>query len=273
MKTKWIIFLAVLLPQIAFCAPDVDIDALLRSDNQDLLKMAVKDGLCMMESSYILQDKESGQRFGLDGNPYFNKKSYLAVRVDGGLVVWKDALSPWNKDELVQSYLEQYVPEMYRITTQIPGDTSLCVIDTATYGDTLKISDNYRLLRQSSNGFDIDVSAGKKEGWIIYLSGNDNPQIKCIRKNILIKDSTAVLDIEVPQLLSSSWGGIYVVPSAEGVGRITCKLCGIIMPVQNSRVLSLQPLSGLLNKNGLSKPAKETPKKHQLTPKHSHKKK
>lgn len=273
MKNKLIALLLLILPLMSICGQEIDINSLLRSDNQDLIKSAVSGGLYVVESSYLVQDNEDGKQYGLDGKPYFNKFQYLGVAIDNGLILGKNAVRPWEGDETFATYKEKYTPVFYGMEIQSFSDTTRTLVDSSNLKDTIAVNDNYVLLSKTMDGFDINVSEGKQDGWIIYVSINKEgkPQIRCLKKSIEINDSIPSQEIKITQLISSNLGGIYVTPCAEKTGVITFKLCGLLSPSEDNQKFIFESIPANKFSDKSDKKEQKTvskPDEHRLTPHH-----
>ncbi len=221
------------------CFPQrLDFNSLLKSPSRQIVEEAVQEGLFLVESSYVLQDS-TGQRFGLDRKPFFNRFDYVGIALNGGTIMPSNALSPWSNDEQFKPYRDSHTPVTFEIKMRPVKDTVFLPIEEMDYKDTVALWDGYIIARKKDmKGFILDTTSGKKEGWLVLIT-DENSAIQCIHKPILI-DGADTQQIEVPSSLPKVYGGIYVEPVVEGIGQISFKLCGIVLPSDGGKKLNIQ---------------------------------
>lgn len=243
---KKIIFLFLLsISLLNVNAQNIDINSLLQSDDQELIKQAIAPALYVVESSYVVQDKESGQRFGLDGKSYFNQLSLLGVHIENTIVMNDRVLSPWEKDDTFAPYAEEYTPQLYQVKSYLLYDSVQYAIDSAKLISAPHASENYLLIASDNDGLEMDTTSGDKDGWIVYLNTNKKGEriLRCMKKKIVIANSSSPQKVEIPQLLTSDFGGVFIIPKVKKIGQIEFRICGIISPVNSSNQLMLYPVS------------------------------
>jgi hypothetical protein len=242
-----ILFLIVCLFGWNVCAQDFfsAYDQYIKSTNQQLIEDAVMSGIYLVETSYQLEDS-TGQRFGIDGKPYFNRFERVGFAMNGAIVLPSHVFQPWVKDVSVNQYRNDYKPVLLDLKMRNWQDSVFHPIDSMNIHDTISLWDGYVAARQKGvAGFTVDTEAGSKEGWLILvMNKNKKPTLQCIRKPIQI-DSIGEQTVEVPSSLQNVMGGVYVLPVIEGVGRITFKLCGVVAPAANgNRLTVMHPFVG-----------------------------
>lgn len=218
-------------------AQGFSINSFFRSSCQQLIEDAVQDGLYIVESSYLLEDS-TGQRFGLDGKPYFNRMRYAGFAMNGGDIIPSEAFRPWLGDAEFAPYKETYKPVLYGVNLRAKNDTAFHSIESLAFKDTVQLWDGYIVARKKEiKGFEPDTTIGEKDGWLVLL-GSDDADIRCMQKSIEVTEA-GKQTVEVPSELSALIGGVYVVPVVEKVGQITFQLCGVVLPSQGGKQLTI----------------------------------
>lgn len=239
-----LLFILLLIGTVSY-AQSISFNTLMRSSNQQLIEQAVEKGISLIETSYQLEDT-TGQRFGIDGKPYFNRFVRVGFAMNGAIVLPSHVFQPWVKDASVNQYRNDYKPVLLDLKMRNWQDSVFHPIDSMNIHDTISLWNGYVAARQKGiDGFTVDTEAGNKEGWLVLvLKENKKPTLQCIRKPIQI-DSIGEQTVEVPLALQDVMGGVYVVPVMEGVGHITFKLCGVVAPAANgNRLTVMHPFVG-----------------------------
>ena len=229
---------------MSLCAVELDIDALLRSDNQELIKNAVQGGLYIVESSYQLEDS-TGQRFGMDGKNYFSRVDNIGFVIDNGIVVPDDVLKPWRTDESFNHYANTHKPVLHEVSLRLINDSTSRTISSEKTSNMIALWKGYVGIQDNTiTGFSVDTTIGVKDGWMVLLYDHGEKNIRCIRKQISI-DSIGEQRVTVPSDLRRVMGGIYVVPKVYSAGQIIFMLCGVVLPTKGGKQLTiLNPFVG-----------------------------
>ena len=220
-------------------AQGFSIQTMMRSSSQQLIEEAVQGGLYVVESSYVLEDT-TGQRFGLDGNSYFNRLSYAGFALKGGVIIPAAAFSPWGEDPSFEPYKNAYRPVLFGMNIRMIGDTASLSIESLAFKDTISLWDGMIAARKSDiAGFAVDTTSGEKDGWFILIEKEKNT-ILSIHKAIAIS-SQKPQRVNLPYNIANVLGGIYVVPQVEGVGKVCFRVCGIVPPSEAGKQLTVLP--------------------------------
>lgn len=243
MKKRILIFLS-------FCSTmclsqGLNINSLLRSSSQQLIEDAVQNGIYLIQSSYQLEDS-TGQRFGLDGQPFFNRLEYFGCILNGGIIIPDEAFRPWQEDQEIKQYIDSYKPVLYEVNIRTLKDSIFHSMDSLAFKDTVCLWNGYVAARKKNiQGFEIDTTAGNKDGWLILIDYDDYA-ITSIHKSVQIISEGKQI-IEVPTALPKILGGVYVVPTVKSIGQVTFQLGGIVLPADGGKKLTI--LYPFLGKN------------------------
>ncbi|MBQ7258916.1 MAG: hypothetical protein IJS57_03110 [Paludibacteraceae bacterium] len=236
---KKIILLVSAFAAVLCNAQGFSIQTMMRSSSQQLIEEAVQGGLYVVESSYVLEDT-LGQRFGLDGNPYFNRLSYAGFALKGGVIIPTATFSPWGEDPSFEPYQNNYRPILYGVTIRMMKDTVAHSIESLAFKDTISLCEGFIAARKNDIvGFETDTTSGEKDGWFILIEKEKNT-ILSIHKSISIS-SNETQRVNLPYNISDVLGGIYVVPQVEKVGHVAFQICGIVLPSEAGKQLTLLP--------------------------------
>ncbi len=209
--------------------------------DQQIIEDAVKDGIVVVQQDYKLQNTETGEFFGLNGNRYFGRTYSLAVKCTGGYYLGRAALTPWEYDRYFDKYRNdpkyrgvisttQYcavADTLYRtldsdgqLRHELPGGYFCKVDDKAAFG---------------GQGFVADTSSTRTDGWIVLLTARkpltgkqDNPlSFICYRQQIEFEpdqEHCAITPVAVDEVV----GGLYIRTQITGIGQITMSLVGLV---------------------------------------------
>lgn len=237
---KKIFYIGVCLFVVGICQAQnlSTFSRMLKSNNQQLIEDAVKDGLYLFETSYQFEDSTK-QRFGADDKPFFNRLTFVGFALNGGVAVPQQVFKPWEGDELAEPYLELYNPVLYEVKVRAWQDSVLHPIDSFAITDKVKLWEEYgAVLKKKFIGLDVDTTAGEKDGWMVMVINPENPQLQCTRKELRI-DSIGEQRVDAPSSVQEVLGGIYVQPVVERVGRINFRICGVLMPMKKGNRLTI----------------------------------
>lgn len=219
------------------------------SPNQQLIEMAVKNGILLTTQAYQLEDTASQQRFGRYGSEIFGKKIGLSFKTQDGIVFDEELLNPWDADGNFNRYRETHTPVLVNSKFEILSDT----INTPFERNLSNNKEAGRSLRMTidsivnKDGFRIKRYVQPSECWLVWIVSdstlqNASKQTKpslIINKRIIeyCNDST-VYQIKEPQIQKQIWGGIVVIPEQEQVGSIVFNLVGVLLKDNNGWILS-----------------------------------
>lgn len=227
----------ILFFSTACIAQGFNINLFKQSTSQILIEETVTKGLFIVESSYQFEDT-TGQRFGLDSLPYFNRKEQVGCLLDENIVVPITFFQPWQEDDMAKQYMDEYRPVLHEVKIRAIENSEVKSVDSTLLKDTTNLWEGYTAVhKQEVQGFMIDTTSGNKDGWLVFISA-DHPNTQCIHKPIEDVQLGEQI-VTVPSELSEVIGGVYVVPVVERVGQIIFKLCGVIRPSKGGRQLTI----------------------------------
>jgi hypothetical protein len=215
----------------------------LNSSNQQLIEEAVKEGFFIVHRSYQLKDTtDTPQYYGWNNAPNFGETYSLGVKAINGYYLDDKAIHPWLYDSKFDEYRDnrQYVPvvskseyKSYKILT----DSSFITfpIKDSTWVDNAEKS--FYFVTDSvfeNDGFSLDDSDGVKQGWLVWLvsvdslekKNNESLSLMVYRSELEFVSGKNTYKIDTPSTNKLIWGGIYIVPKIDGVGRISLSLSG-----------------------------------------------
>lgn len=210
----------------------------MEADSTVMLEKSIKSGLFLSKQSFRVCDKATGQLFGLNGHQEFGVSYTLGVKIPGGYCLTDRAVRPYRYDAKFGKYRDGYDPVMYqsvyRELTDTAGFDSLVIINLTALCDSSLYVGRTDIFTDKS--FITDTAAGRKDGWIIWVTADvaESP-----KENIDMVVSRITLDADrdcrtetvAPSVSEGKVliGGIYVVPVIPSVGVVQYKLCGVLV--------------------------------------------
>lgn len=202
------------------------------TSNQQIVQSAVENAFVAITSSYRLQDPKTKKLYGRNGNDNFGTISSWGLKIDGGIMLPDQAVRPWEYDPNYSKYRDKYNTVPYQISFQkSEGKIVLDSIDVKVCNAQNLFYSIKDTLVANGEGFKIDSSDGEKDGWIIWLT-EENDSINTFlvfKKKIEFKPNDNVYEVEQPNTMKKILAGIYVVPSYEAIGIVSFNLCGILV--------------------------------------------
>lgn len=211
----------------------------LLSNNQQLIKDAVENGIFEISHSYQLEDTTTHQKFGRYGKNEFGTGYALGIKVIGGIITTERLVEPWKYDINYQKYKGSHKPVSYKIEERQLNDTIIAP-SFCQPSNPLKINgEQFAFLPDStvskSNGLSLDSIAGEKDGWIVWVvadnsinSGESINNSSLIIHKFSIQSDTIPTLIKTPNTDKHIWGGIFIVPTYPSLGSIEFVLSGVI---------------------------------------------
>lgn len=216
----------------------------------EMLYRSVMPGVTVVYSSFQLQDPESDDVFGLNGNDEFGISYSIAFQTHGSLILSEPAVMPWKHNPKFEKYAGRYNPVLYETRYVDTTDS----VDSRNFDIDLN---NLRVLADTDSAlyaldttqfdntaFRCDSTAGKKDGWIVWLAAGSDEALMTgeINRAVTfasfdIKPGQAPLTAEIPATDGDIVGGMFVVPEYTATGLITLKLVGIA--VKNNYVWNI----------------------------------
>ncbi|MDR1747181.1 MAG: hypothetical protein LBR49_07930 [Tannerella sp.] len=266
-----VIFLTIIctLPQAV--EAQFDIRSLFSDNNQQFIKNAVSKSIFTVQRSYQLQNIKSGERFGLNNAKQFGESATLGVRTSNGFILSDKAVRPWKYDPNYEGYrgdsayepvisISRYVFPNDSITSELPFKDLIIkpFKDSLYYSVTDTVFQN--------KGFTVDETAGDKKGWLVWMLESDSSDIVVSRSELTFKVEKQDYEVKAPQTDKEIVGGVFIIPSSEGAGRIDFLLCGIVS-LQNGQWVLNRLIDPTGNSSKLT-PITDDPsaKKAELTP-------
>lgn len=231
------------------------------TSNQQIVQSAVENAFVAITSSYRLQDPKTKKLYGRNGNDNFGTVSSWGLKIDGGIMLLDQAVRPWEYDSNYSKYRDKYNAVSYQISFQkSEGEIVLDSIDVKVCNAQNLLYSIKDTLVANGEGFKIDSSDGEKDGWIIWLTEEDDSlnTFLVFKKKIEFKLNDNVYEVEQPNTIKKILAGIYVVPSYKAIGIVSFNLCGIL--VEQNEKWNLARISILPNETpNLSKVKVGTP--------------
>ena len=170
-----------------------------------------------------------------EGEKEYEESITISVRlgkIEGGIMLPDQAVRPWEYDPNYSKYRDKYNTVPYQISFQkSEGKIVLDSIDVKVCNAQNLFYSIKDTLVANGEGFKIDSSDGEKDGWIIWLT-EENDSINTFlvfKKKIEFKPNDNVYEVEQPNTMKRILAGIYVVPSYEAIGIVSFNLCGILV--------------------------------------------
>lgn len=239
---KFIILIA-LLPIMCYAQFEA---SMFSTNNQKLIEQAVQSGFVIVEQTYQLEDSTTHQRFGRYGNEIFGKARSLGVRVGNDVIVNKEILSPWDKDENFERYRNTHIP--------VVASTSIIELNDTIKKDIIMSTDSLLCVTESIisvpdsfllKGFEIGVYDRPLEGWFVWITsdkaisewGGTSLNLSIYKKTVEFVPDKNKYEIDAPQTSNHLWGGVFLIPEQTRIGQLTFKLGGIAVKTDNGWTL------------------------------------
>ena len=199
---------------------------------------AVRPALGIIRQQYRL--KRDGEYYGKNRMPYYGESYTVSVKVAGGLIFTKEVVSPWEYDADYAKVNEtgKYTPVRFISELRNLSDSIYKQVDLEIGSQYTQLVNNDSLLykqwdSKSDFGLMIDDSEGEKDGYMIWVYTNTNPQDSAMipelkQTSMTIKACTdSTVQVVTPKNPEKVLGGIYVVPVVERMGHIQLQLVGV----------------------------------------------
>lgn len=209
-----------------------------KSSGQIITERAISGNIVIVRLAYQIKDKKDGQIFGRNGQKEFGSVYSLGVITEAGLVLSEDALTPWAEDNNFKKIKDNYDPFISSTAIRIVGDSCQEKYVTSPLHIGKKQPTKLLLAQtdlDSTNGLEIDVEAGVREGWLIWLKTKNELEkdsataitTQAINKKIEFKEGLSEIELDTPDNDNLTIGCIYVCPFFLGGGHLVYRLEGI----------------------------------------------
>ncbi len=209
------------------------------SDNQELIRKTVEQGLVLIRQEYQLEDTLTGKRYTLDNRPEFGSVTAMGVRTRNGFILPEKVLQPWIGDKNYRNFkAENLIPVLSKTSIRSAGDTVwleaplLAPYDVAPLADTawVEASDS----SSCGNGFTVGVP-DSRDAWIVWLTSEtdnlESPGLSLVVYRYELPDAVdedRIIDVKNVNTKASVLGGVVVVPVFETIGCVDFMLRGVI---------------------------------------------
>lgn len=211
----------------------------LKTDNQQLVEDAVKGGMVLVRQSFQLRQNSTGQLFGSHNNEEFGTDCSLAVLVNGGVLVTDRTAHPWAYDERVAKYLADYTPVPLRTYVSRFGvdggyEEQPLGVDSVG-GEAGSLAYILPTGAFGGAGFEPDTATTERKGWLVWvvsdkgydLANGTNADFVVQRYTVAGGSVHDGMPLKTLNTSKTLLGGVFVVPSYEGVGKVVFRLCGM----------------------------------------------
>lgn len=240
-------FISLLITLVALPATAQIFNFSLRTNNQQLIDIALSGAFIRINQSYELCDTVNDQHFGRDGMDYFSIVPFIGIETQEGLVFPSSALTPWTNDCDFDKYKERYKPLVTKSTVSLLNsveelperDIQSPINGTAITRNICALTDSIH----SSYGLAVDSLPGEKDGWFVWISSNqdlsetDTVKFTSIKKSIEVPVDGESLRIDTPEISETVYGGIYVTPVQQAIGQIMFTLSGMMVLDEDGWIL------------------------------------
>ena len=230
------------------------------STEQAFLDCSVAPAFVEISCPYVVKDKASDEVFRMEGKDNFNEVTMTAVRVKGGILAPRAALTPWTVDSGFKEYQNSYdgISLGLRIYS---GNDTIVLKDVSSTRITPKNEDYYFVTIDSTvDGLTMQNPADNVEGWVVLLTRNKDSTLvtTSFRKKLSSKTHTEGYVLDRPLGLPNIVGGIFVVPVFPSIGTMEFRLCGIILEEGEKLTIITPeaPLSSISTTSANSNPSK-----------------
>ncbi len=239
MKKFFILALNILLPM------GLSAQLLLPSSNQQMIEQAVQDGLLFVRQEYQLEDTVTHKRYTWDNNPYFGSGLSFCVLTEDGYVTTESMFAPWQMDPNYEQYRESiYCPVLTDTYCRAVGDSTWRKVGSIDPQSEFPLAESvwYEVADTSfgGEGFMVDVSSGKKDGWLVWLTADDEEtsldeaklSLTVYKSELNFRDGVELYSVKVLTTTEHILGGIYVEPHYTSIGVVKFAIAGLIVNVE-----------------------------------------
>lgn len=207
-----------------------------------IVEAAVRDAIVLVESNYCIQDIETGQKYGRNGQTYFNVLHFLGCKTDKGIMISEMSIHPWDVDNLFDKYRSENKYKPLLDSTFVIRSFSSDKTETINLRRNLSFNNDSTMVCANIGVGSVDgltLTFDHEESvanWIIWVKDpvkNDpmgtSGELGCtiIKKTIDFSMDDAMVD--PPSFSNSYLGGLYVSAKVINVGLVELSLSGFIV--------------------------------------------
>lgn len=233
MKRKFNI-LQILIVAATMSVSGQNFQQFLFSDNQNIIKSAVKGCLGIVRQEFQLQDPDSEKRYNLDSLDYFGYAESFFIRTQNGIIASNVLCKPWSVDDNIKNY-PQYRPVMSALSIYDSSASKWVKSSIVSPSQINEIDNSDKVIVKDSLfcgvGLRVDTTLGEKDGWLLWCKrvGNDIT-ITPIRQKLSITDSCNISHIDVADGQEYMFG-VYVTADYSTAGAVQFYLSAIVEKV------------------------------------------
>ena len=201
------------------------------SSNQQFIDSMATLAVVDVTRSYVVREKATGDSFTREGEDCFNKITSMAIRVKGGLLVTKAAVSPWLYDRDFNEYSEDYDGVAQALSFVMDGKPF--VIDNVSAERLTPGSGEIYFIatQEDADGLTISHPSGDIDGWAILFPVEKEYEnsTTSLKKKLSIMPRTETYEMTRPRGIEKIKGGLYVEVIYSSIGTLEFRICGVIV--------------------------------------------
>lgn len=225
------IVLLILLGVLSCSMSAQSLKDFLVTDNQEMLKNALRNSFYLMRQEFQLEDNATGERYNIDSLDYFGAYEGYCIRVGHGFICDSKLLEPWVDDKNVSAY-PQFSPVLSYTDVYNASDTLWYRVKLRTFAEVRKIGRDAVFVQDSLFSVDaisIDREYGEKDGWAVWLYKKGNGiDISLIRQKISVGVGEVHAILDAPVKKENLLGGVYLSVCYPSPGKIDLMLAAMI---------------------------------------------
>ena len=202
-----------------------------------LVEAAIRDAIVMVESGYCIQDIETNQKYGRNGQSFFNKVCFLGCKSDKGIIASEKVLTPWCDDDSFDKYRDNKKYRPLLDSTIIVRTLPVNTVDTLDIATGLSYNNDSTLICSGNgdnraDGLILSSDSSSVVNWIVWVrnpeknesTGTPEWEFSVIKKSIDFSEGDRVVD--APNSPNSYIGGLYISARIISAGMVEFSLSG-----------------------------------------------
>jgi hypothetical protein len=219
----------------------------LHAGNQSFIEDAVKGGIFIVRQSYQLKNTSNNTLYGWGHAEHFGYTLSLGIKAENGYYLDLQAVEPWKYDSKFASYNDQrhYIPLVSESRYRSLTDSSFFAFPYQSDSVKPVIGSPFCWVRDSvfdNQGFEIDASEGRKEGWLVWVVSSDSTEITAhasfslliYRNEVAFESAERTYNIKDPATSNRILGGFYVTPHTTAIGKVSFRISGFLSKKEDS---------------------------------------